>query len=253
MKTVILLILASIALALVFGCADPIDLPTGLDTDTLIVYDTTIVVKIDTLIVNHYDTTIVVKRDTMIVNHFDTTFVDRVDTVYIENPPDTIYVQLPPDTVIVQLPPDTVIVQLPPDTVIQVVVQYDTTYIPISNLLYYECNPWRLEWEKWSDTIKLSNEHVVKSLLGFDRIVLGTKPNGQEPIIRINGQEVFFSVYGENSQMIWIGPMEVPAKAEIVIEFIQPYYGKVAGTLCHDFLKGSHWFIINADSVNYRP
>lgn len=224
MRLVILLMLASIAIIMVFGCADPIDLPTGPDTDTVTIFDTTMVTEIDTILINHYDTTYVYRVDTTIVNYYDTTYI--------------------------QLPPDTVVVELPPDTVIQVVVEYDTIYIPISNLLYYECNPWRLEWEKWADTVKLSNEHVTQGLLGFDRIVLGTKPNGQEPIIRINGEEVFFSVYGENNRMIWIGPMEVPAKAEIVIEFTTPYYGKVASTLCHDFLKGSHWFIINADSVN---
>jgi len=277
MRIVILLLMVSLPAIFGFvGCADPIDLPTGPDTDTVTVFDTTIVVQIDTLVFNHYDTTIVVQIDTTIVNHYDTTivyhydttFVDRVDTIYVELPPDTIYVELPPDTIIVELPPDTIIVELPPDTVtvfdttyvelppdtvIQIITVTDTLYIPIHDLVYYEQNDWILEWEKWADTVNLHNPYAQKVLLGFDRITLGTKPSGVEPIIRINGQEQFFSVYGPQSLMYWIGPLEVPANAEIVIEFTQPYYGKVNGILCHDFMRGSHWFMVNADSVNYQP
>ncbi|XOU94151.1 MAG: hypothetical protein ACNFW9_04875 [Candidatus Kerfeldbacteria bacterium] len=253
---------------------------SDVDTDTVVEYDSTIVVQVDTLVFDHYDTTIVVEIDTVveyvydttiiieihmvIVNHYDTTFVDRIDTLYIDRV-DTILIELPPDTVtifdttFVELPPDTVtifdttFVELPPDTVIQIITETDTVYIPIHDLVYYECSPWKLEWEKWADTVNLNNPYSQRVLLGFDRITLGNKPSDVEPAIFVNGEEIFFQVYGEKSLMIWVGPMEVPANAEIVIKFTAPYYGKVASPQCHDFLKGSHWFMVNADSVNYVP
>ncbi len=308
-RLIVLIIMGLLLIPVLMSCSDPMDI-SGPDIDTVTIvefeYDTTIVVQVDTLILNHfdttiviehdttikYDTTIVVEIDTMIINHYDTTivveidtlYIDRIDTVYIELPPDTViqivtvtdtvYKELPPDTVLVELPPDTVIifdttfvellpdtiivfdttfVELPSDTVIQIITVTDTVYIPIHDLVYYECNLWILEWEKWADTVFLHNPYAQKVLLGFDRITLGAKPYGVEPSILVNGEEYFFSVYGDQSEMYWFGPMEISANAEIVIKLATPYCGKVASPECHDFLKGLHWFMINADSINYVP
>jgi len=146
---------------------------------------------------------------------------------------------------------DTLIIENPPDTVIRVINHYDTVYYQISNVLYIEQDTLRINWGMTGDVVQLDNEEGFdRVLLGFDRTILGPKPQGKEPIIRVNGYEQYLSVYGPNTQMFWIGPLDLPAHSEVTIEFVQPAYGKVT---CHDYWQTTTWIVLNADSVTYQP
>ncbi|MDD5039746.1 MAG: hypothetical protein PHY34_01220 [Patescibacteria group bacterium] len=146
------------------------------------------------------------------------------------------------------------------DTTLVVITEHDTTYIPVNNLVYREENPWILPWQVFADTVYLHNPEGRYIVL-FDRKTLGAKPDCLEPVIRINGHKQYFSVYGDRVKLYSIGPIDVPANAAVIIEFIPPEYGKIspvdslpalASPTCHDYLSGKDFFFLDTDSISYR-
>jgi len=130
----------------------------------------------------------------------------------------------------------------------------------LSQVAYWECNPWILKWESRSDTVHLKNP-AGKFWVHFDRQTLGAAPEGQGYVIRFIDSagkliypEEFFDGFGPNYVFIGKGPYHLPANVTAVIELKDTYYGKGNGKVavsptCHDFIRGSLFCFVPADST----